>query len=67
MSTDQCFLAFDNLHKKLERPFYVGLMERGTRKGTPNKCELIHVETEKINFQEKNSLWQNCTNVVKLL
>ena len=53
MSTDQCFLAFDNLHKKLERPFYVGLMERGTRKGTPNKCELIHVETEKINFSRE--------------
>ena len=52
-----CFLDFKKLHKNNARPFYVALMERGLKKGTPNNCKIIHEETRSINFSsEKISL-----------
>jgi hypothetical protein len=52
-----CFLNFKDLHKSNIRPFYVALMERGLKKGTPNNCEIVHEEIRSINFsREKISL-----------
>ena len=48
-----CFLPFQDLHKKNNRPFYVALMERGINKGLPNNCENIHNEQITINFSRE--------------
>lgn len=50
---NQCLLKFDNLHNKLERPFYVSLTERSLNKGVPNNCNLIFAEKRKINFSNE--------------
>ena len=49
-----CFLSFQNLHKKNQRPFYVVLIERALNKGVPNNCKIIHNESFKMNFSKEN-------------
>ena len=57
VNKERCFIEFDKLHNNNIRPFYVVLMERGLRKGTPNNCEIIYEETRSLNFSnEKLSL-----------
>ena len=51
---DNCFLPFQDLHKKNARPFYVALMERGINKGLPNNCKNIHNEKININFSKES-------------
>ena len=38
---------------KNERPFYVVLLERGLKKGVPNRCKSIHHEEVNINFSKE--------------
>ena len=40
--------------KKNKRPFYVVLTERSLKKGVPNKCDMIHSETSRINFSKED-------------
>jgi hypothetical protein len=49
----QCILNLNNLHNKIQRPFYVSLTERSLRKGIPNNCDLIFSEKRKINFSNE--------------
>ncbi len=48
-----CILNINNLHKKIDRPFYVSLTERSLNKGLPNNCELIYKEVKTINFSNE--------------
>jgi len=50
---NRCFKPFNDLHKKNERPFYVVLLERGLKKGVPNRCKNIHHEEVNINFSKE--------------
>lgn len=49
-----CILNITNLHKKIDRPFYVSLTERSLTKGLPNNCNLINKVTKKINFSRED-------------
>ena len=49
----RCFKSFNDLHKKNERPFYVALLERGLKKGVPNRCQNIYDEKININFSKE--------------
>lgn len=53
LDKDQCFKSFDNIDKPNKRPFYVALMERKTRKGTPNNCKLLYEEFRYVNFSNE--------------
>lgn len=48
-----CFKSFNNLHKKNERPFYVILLERAVKKGTPSNCRIKHQEEVSVNFSKE--------------
>ncbi len=51
---DHCFSPFKNLHKKNERPFYVALLERGIKKGSPNRCNTVFEEKRQVNFSSED-------------
>tara|TARA_A100001011_G_C14096091_1_gene750698 strand:- start:290 stop:847 length:558 start_codon:yes stop_codon:yes gene_type:complete len=53
ISEKRCLINFRKLHEKIERPFYVALMERGVNKGVPNNCKLIHEEKTNLNFSSE--------------
>ena len=53
VNKERCFIEFDKLHNNNIRPFYVVLMERGLRKGTPNNCDIIYEETRSLNFSNE--------------
>lgn len=48
-----CIINISNLHKKIDRPFYVSLTERSLNKGLPSNCNLINKVTKKINFSRE--------------
>ena len=48
-----CIINISNLHKKIDRPFYVSLTERSLNKGLPSNCSLINKVTKKINFSSE--------------
>ena len=50
---DKCLINFRKLHDKNQRPFFVALMERGVRKGTPSNCDLIFKEEKSVNFSKE--------------
>ena len=53
MTDGQCIMKFSELHKKINRPFYVSLTERSLKKGTPNNCRLIYSEKINMNFSNE--------------
>ena len=53
VNKERCFIEFDKLHNNNIRPFYVVLMERGLKKGTPNNCDIIYEETRSLNFSNE--------------
>ena len=53
MNKNQCFINFRDLHKSNNRPFFVSLMERSLKKGTPNNCNLIYEEKRSLNFSNE--------------
>jgi hypothetical protein len=53
VNKERCFIEFNKLHKNNIRPFYVALMERSLKKGTPNNCKIIYEETRSINFSNE--------------
>ena len=53
LNKNQCFIEFKDLHKSNDRPFFVSLMERGLKKGTPNNCKLIYEENRNLNFSNE--------------
>ena len=48
-----CIINISNLHKKIDRPFYISLTERSLNKGLPSNCSLINKVTKKINFSSE--------------
>lgn len=53
VNQNHCILEFNNLHNKVERPFYVSFTERTLNKSTPNNCKLIFKETKSVNFSKE--------------
>ena len=53
ITTNKCLINFNKLHKKVQRPFYVALMERGINKGVPNNCKIIFNEQINLNFSNE--------------
>ncbi len=53
ITTNKCLIDFNQLHKKVQRPFYVALMERGINKGVPNNCKIIFNEQINLNFSNE--------------
>ena len=51
--TNTSLTAKDNIDKSNARPFYVALMERKLKKGTPNNCNLLYEESRYVNFSNE--------------
>ena len=51
---DLCIKPFNELHSNQNRPFYVALLERALKKGTPNNCTIVHQEKVRINFSRED-------------
>jgi hypothetical protein len=52
-NSKKCFLPFNRIDKKNQRPFYIALIERKLNKGLPNNCKKIHEEVIYMNFSKE--------------